>query len=330
MSERVLVTGSSGFIGTNVVAAFRAAGNVVLGFDLAPPVDPAAADLHLQGDIVDRDALIAAVTSFAPTWIVHLAAETGVQGRRLEDFVANVGGVANLIEAIRRTPSVRRTVFTSTKLVCRNDHAPTSFDDYCPDTPYGESKVRGEQLVRASGLESEWSIVRPTGMWGPWFHVPYRGFFEMVARGRYLHPAGTDAPKLHGYVGNAVHEIRSILEAPREQVHEQIFYLSDYEPFVIRDWADLISRETRGRPVRTMPAVVIRAAALAGDLLQRCGWKEPPLTSFRLRNMRARTDGLPLDNLREVVGPLPYDLAAGVRETVAWLRQQGAIPPARA
>ncbi len=54
------------------------------------------------------------------------------------------------------------------------------------------------------------------------------------------------------------------------------------------------------------------------------GFTEPPLTSFRLRNMWADTTGIPLDATRLLTGPLPYTMEQGVRETIAWLRGETA------
>ncbi len=325
MSSRVLVTGGSGFIGTNVVESFLRAGRDVRSLDLQPPQNPDHRGVFRQVDLLDANALAQEMASFAPEDVVHLAARTDLRGADLSDYRANTDGVRNLIDALTGA-DVRRCLFISTKLVCRNDYAPKSFEDYCPDTIYGRSKMLFEQIVKSSdSLACEWLLARPTGIWGPWFSVPYRGFFEMVARGRYFHPGGTDAPKSFGYVGNVVYQIEALLAAARRQVHGKTFYLSDYEPTVIRRWAELISQATRRRGVRTIPGPVLRVAALAGDVLQSLGWKNPPLTSFRLRNMRADTSHIPLDNLRAVVGPLPYTLKDGVAETLAWMRREGIL-----
>jgi nucleoside-diphosphate-sugar epimerase len=273
-------------------------------------------------DLLDAEALRQAFAEFQPVHVIHLAARTDLEGVGVEAYTANTTGVENLLAALGAAPSVRRCVFTSTKLVCPNDHAVSSFDDYCPETDYGRSKAASEKIVKQSPPACEWCVVRPTGIWGPWFGVPYRGFFQMVARGRYIHPNGTDAPKSFGYVGNVVFQIEALLAAPREKIHEQTFYLSDYEPYTVADWADTISRTLRGRPVRRMPHAAAWLLAKFGDLLKACGLENPPLTSFRLRNMQADTSRIPLDTLRTITGPLPFDMETGVEQTLDWMRRQ--------
>jgi hypothetical protein len=94
---------------------------------------------------------------------------------------------------------------------------------------------------------------------------------------------------------------------------------------VIREWADLVSRKTRGRGVRTIPGPLMRLAAMAGDILKACGMSNPPITSFRLRNMRADTSRITTKEIQAITGPLPFDLEEGVERTIAWMRTQGLL-----
>ena len=324
--ERILVTGGTGFIGTNVVERFLRGGCEVCSIDINPPQHKGHEGVFRNVDILDADGLRGVLDEFRPRYVVHLAARTSLEGSQLSDYRANTEGVENLVAALSEATTVRRCIFASTKLVCRNDHVPRSFDDYCPDTVYGRSKVLSEKIVKNStSLKPRWSLVRPTGVWGPWFGVPYLRFFLMVARGRYFHPGGTDAPKSLGYVGNVAFQIEKLLIVPDDEISGRTFYLSDYEPVVIRKWADMISRKLRDRPVPKVPGALMRIAAIAGDALKLCGMKNPPITTFRLRNMTAETSGIPLDSIRAITGPLPYSLTQGVDETIAWLRRRNLL-----
>jgi nucleoside-diphosphate-sugar epimerase len=320
--RRVLVTGGSGFIGTNLVEYYRSAGVDVLSIDLREPRHPQHQDVFRQVDILDSKTLSHAVREYAPTQVVHLAARTDLdESAGLDGYRANTDGVRNLVEAIAGQRSVQRALFASTKLVCPTDARVTRDDDYRPDTIYGQSKVIGEQIVRQStAMACDWCLFRPTSIWGPWCEIPYGRFFRMVGRGLYFHPGGIDAPRSFGYVGNVIFQLEKMFAAPRTEIHQRVFYVSDYDPFLIRQWANAISLRMRGTPVRTIPAWLIRMAAWAGDALKFLGVKDPPISSFRLRNMRADTTGVPLDATRELTGPLPYSMEDGVEQTVRWLR----------
>jgi nucleoside-diphosphate-sugar epimerase len=323
---RVLVTGGSGFIGTNLVEHLLSAGREVLSLDTQPPQNPAHEAVFRRADILDAAAVREAFAAFAPTAVVHLAARTDlVETGRLDDYRANTAGVANVVAAVRGRTSVQRAVFASTKLVCPSGYRPRSGEECRPDTLYGRSKAVSERLVREANLPCCWCIVRPTSIWGPWGGAPYRGFFLAVARGRYVHPGRVDPPKSFGYVGNVVFQIDRLLAAPAERVRGRTFYLADYAPCTIRGWADLIAARLGRRPVRSVPRLAAFAAAAAGSLLKRLGVSDPPLTLFRLANMWKDTTGLPLEATREITGELPFTLEQGVDETLRWMRRQGMI-----
>lgn len=327
--KRLLITGGSGFIGTNLVEFFLHKGCEVLNIDIKKPQNRDHHKVFTNVDIRDRDSLLEAFRSFAPTHVVHLAARADLHETKDASYDTNIQGVENMVRTVTEQPSVERCIFTSTKLVCPTDYRPRSMDDYCPNTLYGESKVEGEKIVKSdTTMKCDWCIVRPTSIWGPWSmlpHIPYGKFFVMLARGRYFHPGHTNPPKSFGYVGNAVFQIEKLLNAPREEMHRQIFYLSDYATFAIRDWANSISMQLRGKKVHTIPEPLVRLFALCGDVLKQCGVKEPPFSSFRMRNMQANTSRVPMEPTERITGPLPYSMQQGVEDTITWFKKYDLI-----
>jgi nucleoside-diphosphate-sugar epimerase len=317
--ERVLVTGGSGFIGTNLIEACLGAGITVMNLDPEPPRNPKQLPLWTKVDTLDSSAVTASVDDFDPTLVFHLGARTDLHGRTTADYAQNIQGVRAIIEASNAASNIRRVIFASSRLVCRIGYQPKHDEDYCATTPYGQSKVVGEQIVRAAEHHYEWLIVRPTSIWGPWFAVPYRDFFDAVARGRYFHIKGQSIKKSFGYVGNTVYQLQRLAYAAN--VAGQTIYLGDYPPTDLRIMANLIQRNTEASEVRTIPLWPLSLAARGGDLLQRGGWSEPPLTTFRLNNLLTEMV-YDMHPLRDAVGSLPYSLEDGVRETVAWMRQQ--------
>lgn len=320
---RIFVTGGSGFIGTNLVESLLASGHAVLSFDSSRPKNPTHEPVFVAGDILDRDKLIQAVKDFAPGYVVHLAARCDLDGADLKAYAANTTGVRNMIDAIRGTVGIERAIFASSRYVHPTEHQPMRDDEYAPFTFYGESKAEGEKILRASGLEVPWAMVRPTSIWGPWFGIPYRGFFDAVRKGVYVHPRGERLLKTYGYVGNVVQQIETLLlTAPVELVAGRVFYVADYEPLEVRAMAELIRGAFEASPVRDVPLGVLKTMAAAGDVLKKAGMKNPPLTSFRLGNLRMRMvyDMSPTE---QVVGPQRYSLAEGVRLTADWMKQHG-------
>lgn len=317
---RILITGGSGFIGTNLVGAYRAADVRVYNADTTPPLNAADSGVWSPVDITDLVQLRDVFSRLRPTHVFHLAARTDLDGREVSDYAANTAGVANLLTVLAEaSPTVRRVVVGSSRMVCRIGYQPAGDEDYCPTTAYGASKVETERLVRLAA-DLPWVLVRPTSIWGPWFDTPYRDFFLSIARGRYVHPAGQRIHKSFGFVGNTIWQLHRLMTAPDADVVGRTFYLADDPPIEVRDFADRISAAL-GRPrARNVPLPVLRTLALAGDALQRTG-RRAPLTSFRLANLVTPMihDLAPLTRM---TGRPPYALDTSVPATVEWLRSQ--------
>jgi len=320
--SRLFVTGGSGFIGTNLVQFLADRGCEVLNFDCKVPLNGRHGKYHLRGEILDPVALQSAIRSFQPDLVVHLAARCDLDGSTKAEYAANTIGVRNVISAIHSAGSVKRVVFSSSRYVHSTAVQPQRDDEYSPFTNYGASKAEGETIVRSCGLGIPWVIIRPTSIWGPWFGIPYRGFFDAVRKGLYAHPRGERLYKTYGYVGNIVHQIWKFISAPADKVKGRTFYVADYQPLEIRETAEII-RETFGAPpIRDIPVVALRTLAKAGDGFKRLGWNNPPLTSFRLNNLRTQMV-YDMSATQDVVGPCPFTLKEGVRATVDWIKQYG-------
>lgn len=322
MIRRVLITGGSGFIGTNLVSRLLSENSVtgIINFDLVPPRDRTHGEFWCPGDIRDPDQVRAALANGEVTHVVHLAARTDLDGAALADYDSNTRGTAAVVEAIQGYGGVQRAVFASSRLVCRIGYVPAKEDDYCPVNAYGESKVVSERIIRGAGGLRSWIIVRPTSVWGPFFDTPYRDFFVSVRKGRYFNPKDQEVWKSFGYAGNTAWQLWRLLVAADFTLERRTTYLCDYEPIELKAFAREIADSMGVRRPRELPLVALRAAARAGDLAKRTGLsRQPPLTSFRLTNLM--TEMLyPIDALQALTGPLPYTRSEGVRATVDYLR----------
>lgn len=316
---RILITGGSGFIGTNLVQYCLERGDEVMNVDFRPPRQAAHSAVWRNADLLDGETLGQAVRDHAPEVVFHLAARTDLEGNTPADYLANTDGVRNLVGSLRSQQKPAFVVFASSMLVCRIGYQPRGEDDYCPSTAYGQSKVEGERIVRQSAHGFRWIIVRPTSIWGPWFGAPYRDFFTAVRRGIYLHPRHRSIRRSYGFVLNSVAQLAMLADGV-DRLAGRAIYLADYEPIELKGWADTIRRAFGARVVPEVPLALLRVAARTGDLLQRAGWHSPPMTSFRLNNLLTDMihDTIPLQS---VLPRLPYTMQEGVDITVRWMQE---------
>jgi CDP-glucose 4,6-dehydratase len=157
----VLVTGHTGFKGSWLRLWLERLGADVSGFALAPATTPNHADLipssspSIIGDIRDLDALDAHFAVHEPEIVFHLAAQASVlcsYDDPLGTFSTNVIGTANVLEACRRTPSVRAVVIVTTDKCYDNREWVWGYretDALGGRDPYSASKACAE-LVTAS------------------------------------------------------------------------------------------------------------------------------------------------------------------------------------
>lgn len=315
---RVLITGGSGFIGTNAMEVWLPLGHTILNYSHQPPLNPEHAPFWQEGDILDSAMTTETFQRFAPEAILHLAARAECDEKTTVEtgYRVNTDGTRHVLEAIRATPSAKRAVITSTQFVCAPGRLPQNDRDYFPETVYGASKIITEKLTREANLPSYWTIIRPTNIWGPW-HLRYRReFWRVLQRGLYLHPGHQPVIRCYGYVKNVVHQIQKILEASPDQVHTKTIYLGD-RPANLYEWVNGFSQAITGHSARVAPRWVMRLIAAAGDTVSLTG-RAFPLTSSRLRSMT--TDyNTPMEPTFELLGENPYTLEQGIRQTVEWL-----------
>jgi nucleoside-diphosphate-sugar epimerase len=323
---KVLVTGGSGFIGTNYIELLlRDDKAEFINVDNKPPRSVAHQKFWRECNILDAPRLEKIIKDFKPTHVVHLAAKTGLDEKLLSDFAANIDGVESLVRILKGVSSLERAIFTSSLLVCKMGYVPKDDSEYKPTTLYGQSKVRGEQIIRsAKDLPYAWTIIRPISVWGPYAEEPYRNFFQSVSRNWYFHIGSGHYKRSMGYVENMVYQIHKLLLAPVEKVNRKVFYLGDSPPVDLYEFANEVQAVLGVRKIRHLPLCVVKLAAKSGDILKAMGWEKFPLTSFRLNNIRTEYM-FNLQPIMDIAAPLPYDFKTGIRRTVQYMLAAGEI-----
>ncbi|MGP4084650.1 UDP-glucose 4-epimerase GalE [Streptomyces sp. KR55] len=176
-----LITGGAGYIGAHVVRAMTEAGEQAVVYDdlstgiaeRVPDGVPLVVGSTLDGELLGR-----VLTEHSVTGVVHLAAKKQVGESvdlPLHYYGENVEGLRVLLEAVTAA-GVPSFVFSSSAAVygMPDVHLVTEETPCAPMSPYGETKLAGEWLVRATG--------RATGL--------------STASLRYFNVAGAASPEL--------------------------------------------------------------------------------------------------------------------------------------
>ena len=322
--NKILITGGSGFIGTNFIDYIKVFDYEVLNLDILPPRNKNHKHLWVKVDICDKDRLKEAVLKFMPDYIIHLAARTDLDEKlNIEGYNANIIGVENIMDVANSITNLKRIVVASSMLVNKVGDVPNGFNDYSPNSLYGESKVLTEKIVKKFKLD--WVIVRPTSIWGPWFAQPYYNFFNLVLKGYYVNlPTKKASTKTYGYVINTCYQIQTILMSDLPEVKNNYYYLGDKTPVNITDWSNLIRKVINEKKLITVPIFVIKIASVFGDKLSSLfGFNRFPLNSFRYKNMTTNNVILDLARTDYIAPNVPYEkLEDCVKGTIHWIENR--------
>ncbi|MFE3019519.1 UDP-glucose 4-epimerase GalE [Streptomyces sp. NPDC059256] len=153
-----LITGGAGYIGAHVTRAMLGAGERVVILDdvSSGMVERLPREVPLvRGSVLDREVVDHTIATHDVTGVVHLAAKKQV-GQSVEQplhyYQENIHGLTVLLDAVVKA-GVQRFLFSSSAAVYgvpELDLIPESAP-CAPINPYGETKLAGEWLVRATG-----------------------------------------------------------------------------------------------------------------------------------------------------------------------------------
>ena len=179
---KLLVTGGAGYIGSHVVRLAEAAGaDITVVDDLSTGIT-SRITCPLEQIELSQDLAVAQLTKLMSDTrfdaVIHLAARKQV-GQSVEQperyYKDNVGGLANLLSAMRAT-GTKKIVFSSSAATYGMPEVDTVSEDYPgkPINPYGETKLVGEWLVRAASV---WGL-RSVNL--RYFNVAGTGFADLA------------------------------------------------------------------------------------------------------------------------------------------------------
>jgi CDP-glucose 4,6-dehydratase len=169
--RRVFLTGHTGFKGGWLALWLASKGAQVRGYALDPIPGPSlftearvgSVVEDIRGNICDGPAIEAALHDFAPEVVFHMAAQPLVRYSYLDPigtFQTNVIGTARVLDAVRRTPSVRAVVSVTTDKCYENKEWQWGYRESDPlggYDPYSSSKACAE-IVSAAFRQSYFPV----------------------------------------------------------------------------------------------------------------------------------------------------------------------------
>ncbi len=288
--SKVLVTGAAGFLGTSLVEKLCRSGHhvrVVL-HDSQHPISQLGNVETVAADI--RDAKSVQDIADGCGAIVHLAAKVHAlddSGEEQDYEAVNVDGTKHILDAAVRS-GVSRIVFASSVKVFGEETTECVDETRAPDpqTAYGRSKWRAEQLVSEYAARHDLTAVslRLPMVYGPTKKGNLYRMIEAIDHGRFpvLPRLSTVRSLLH--VENFVQAVLLCLRAPCFQ--RAAYVVADSKPYCVTDLYDWL-RAGLGKalPRWRVPLWMLKSGARCGDVLQAISGSPAPLTTQQLTKL---------------------------------------------
>ena len=316
-----LVTGGTGFVGSNIVKTLAQRGHSVISLDLAAPdrlvkayLEPWASQVKfVQGDILDQEQVERAAAAGVDK-IVHAAVFTGIlpeiekaRSRSIVDI--NLMGTTNLLELAGRL-TVDRFVYVSSGSVYGDD--PGLDEVLHEDTPpnprslYAIGKYTSELLTRRYGelYGFQTASVRLGGPYGPMERITghranqslLKEWTANVVRDEPIEVGNREEKRSFTYVADIAAGVCAVLDAPT--LSHDVYNNSSEESTTM---GEIVAVHQEMHP--NLRTIDVQEKELSG-----------------------RASKMDVSRIREDVGFVAeFDLAAGLRDYLAWREATGFI-----
>lgn len=293
---KILVTGSTGFVGTNFIKYVKESSNIEL-------------------DYLTREQLNSEkITIFDYDVILHLAGKAHDlknTSKTDEYYRINFGLTKNLIDSFIESNVSKFIYISSVKAVAES--VKNKLDEsYQPNpfTPYGKSKLLAEKYIQEKLIDSakKFYIIRPCMIHGPGNKGNLNLLYSFVEKGIPWPLGGFMNSRSFLSIENLCFVIREI--GDRDDISSGIYNLADDESLSTNTIIDIISEVIEKRiRVLKIPQSLIRILFSLGDILH---------LPFNMEKLDKLTESYVVDNskiLKELGKPLPVKAVPGIKRT---------------
>ena len=329
MTNKILITGASGFIGSFIVEeALRRE------MEVWAAVRPTSSKRYLQDnrihfielDFGSKETLKRQLDGHRFDYVVHAAGVTKCLDKA--DFKRiNTDGTRHLVDAlIELGMPLKRFVYLSSLSVygAIHEHMPyqdiTENDCPHPNTAYGKSKLDAERYLDSIGNDFPYIILRPTGVYGP----RERDYFLMAKSiNRHVDFAVGFSRQDITFV-YVLDVVQAVFLAFDRGMSGRKYFLTDGEVYRSADFSDLLKKEMGiGWMLRIVaPVWLLRIVTFFGERISRLTHKPIALNDDKYNILRQRNWRCDIEPTVDELGYHPhYKLAQGVKLTVKWYKR---------
>jgi len=344
----VLITGSSGLIGSRVGDRLSASYQVV-GLDVKPPLDAAPGAAFVECDLTQTESVADSMKAVKRQFgdrlasVLHLAAYYDFSGEpSLLYDTLTVEGTRRLLMALQDF-HVEQFVFSSSLLVMKPVEEGGVVTETSPvegTWDYPESKIEAEQVIRETHGDIPVVILRLAGVYDEDCHsVPIAQHISRIHQKQlesYFFPGDADHGQAFVHLDDLVDCFEKTIERRRELGPYEVLLIAEPDVISYAELQDRLGELLHGRewPTIRIPKVVAKAGAWVQEKL--AGEEEPTFIKPWMVDLADQHYPVAIDRARQKLGWEPrrrlrttIDEMVGrlKRDPAAWYQENNLPPP---
>lgn len=329
--KKILITGSSGFIGSFLVEEALSRNYVVHAGVRRTSSKKYLSDKRINFFEMDLekpentyDHLHEFTNSEGPfDYIIHNAGLKQALNKRDYSFI-NFECTKDFIDAVTNAHSIKQKFLFMSSIAAYGPGRGTSpiriSDNPKPISSYGKSKLKAEKYIKSSS-DLQYIILRPTSVYGP-RETGLFNFIKLINLGLELY-IGTKTQYLSLiYVKDLARVVFEILES---DYSNKEYFISDGEMYANYTFGNTIKKILAKRTIKiNVPFPVADIFAYASEKIASLNGKTSPLNTDKVKELKSRNWVCDISEIsKDLNFSHEYDLEKGLGETIAWYKKAG-------
>lgn len=324
---KVLVTGATGFVGSNIVDAL-----LRQEYQVRALVRETSNTKRLKrkkaslsyGDLLDQKTLLTATKDVDV--IIHAAGILG--GFRITPdklWLIHVQGTRKLLEAARKNKVKRFILISSIAAAGAVEHIANEKVLPKPETPYDKAKYEGEELIRRFCHKEKigYTIIRPGFVYGMYAMGKKATLFRLIQKQRFFIVGSGKNLVSFVYTENLNQGI--LLTLTKKKAVNNTYIISDKRPYEMNEFINTIADQLKVKRPMHLPKLIAFMAAIILEKVALITKKEPLLNRERVHNLTS-SFSFSVKKAQKELGYEPkINLKKGITKTIAWYKKNDII-----